>query len=489
MRDMATGRRPGPPMTRRRFLQTCAAAAAVAPAAGCALRSSESANQINVLTVGDPFFYALETLLPEFEKEYGVKVSMEGLDYNTLNSRATNSFLTRQSDIDVISPDSTWLSQFVNAGWLVKLDDLIHRDKDEIKPQDFIPQVIYSANEWKGGLYTVPVAAYAMDVMYRPDVFDALGIDHPPDQPSDDWTWDRYLDNIKAITGRTVAGTRLFGTVIAGSGPQPVIHMYSQLAASMGVRWFKAFPDAPTWDFAPQLNSPTNLAALQVFEQLYKNSPPASVNYVWFDAGTAFAKGNVGMMYWWTPYNYLVGRSSYMGTQKSAVEGKYKIAPLPVQPGVPQQISIGNYSFGISKYSEKQDQAWQFIKWASSAATQKKMALLPNHQFADFARASLYDDPDLLKVYEYLPTQLASMKQGNGKVARPPIPNYTTIEGDYGQAVNQMLAGGLTARAALDETQKKTEATLETELYIPWERPSYDDTLTATEALLKKLSS
>ena len=52
----------------------------------CALRTSGSSNEIHVLTVADPFFYGLQDLLPEFEKQTGIRVSMEGLDYNTLDS-------------------------------------------------------------------------------------------------------------------------------------------------------------------------------------------------------------------------------------------------------------------------------------------------------------------------------------------------------------------------------------------------------------------
>lgn len=473
---------------RRRLTALLACAVAMTGLSACMLRTSEAEKEIHVLTVADPFFYALQDLLPQFERETGIKVSLEGLDYNTLDSRSTNSFLTHQSDIDVISPDSTWLSRFVNSGWLLNLNDLIHRDRAEVKPQDFIPNVVHSGNEWNGGIYTLPVAAYGMNVLYRADVFKKLGIPAPPSRPSKDWTWKKYLADIQKINGKTVDGTKMYGTVVAGSGPQPVIHMYSQLAASMGARWFQSFPNAKKWNFAPKLNSADNVEALKLFTKLYKNSPPQSINYVWFDAGTAFAQGNVGMFYWWTPYDYLVRRTSYMGTTDSKIVGKYKTAAMPVQPGKQQVISLGNYSFGISKYSKKTADAWKFIKWASSAKTQRKMALLPTHLFSDFARKSLYHDPKLLKIYDYLPTQLRSLERADGKAVRPPIPNYTTIEGDYGQAVNRTLAGDLTPKQALDEVQDKTDKTLRNELYLPWKQPSHDDTLANTEALLRKLS-
>jgi multiple sugar transport system substrate-binding protein len=453
----------------------------------CGLRGGDAPRQISVLTIQDPFFFGLQKLLPQFEKETGIKVKMEGVDYNTLNARSTNSFLTHQSDIDVISPDSMWLSRFANSGWLVDLSPLMRRDRAEVRPDDFIPGAIHSLSEWKGGIYTLPAAAYGSVVLYRPDVFKALGLPMPPAKPSPDWTWDKYLQEVKAIDGKTVNGQRMHGTVVAGSGPQPVLHMYSQLAASKGVRWFQSFPDSPKWNFTPQLDSAENLDALRYFQQLYRYSPPESINYLWFDAGTAFSSGNVGMFYWWTPYAYLVRKSTYMGTKDSKVVGKYAVAALPQQPGKEQVSNVGGYAFGISRYSEKKSAAWKFVKWASSARTQKQMALLPGHQFADFARRSLYSDPQLLKAYDYLPTQLSVLEKGDGKAARPPIPNYTTLEGDYGQALNQMLAGDLTPQQTAEQVQANVKDVLQNEQYLPWRQPSYDDTVASTTRILQQL--
>src|SRR5690606_23577364 len=140
-------------------------------------------NEITVLTVQDPFYFGLQKLLPEFERETGIRVRMEGVDYNTLNARSTNSFLTQQSDIDVISPDSMWLSRFANSGWLIDLKDLIARDRSAVRPDDFIPGAIHSLCEWNGGIYTLPAAAYGSVVLYLPRVFDQLGIERPPARP------------------------------------------------------------------------------------------------------------------------------------------------------------------------------------------------------------------------------------------------------------------------------------------------------------------
>lgn len=445
-------------------------------------------NQISVLTVQDPFFFAVQRLLPEFERRSGITVRLEGLDYDTLNARSTNAFLTKQDTIDVVSPDSMWLSRWANSGWLVGLNDLIERDRKEVRPRDFIPAAVHSLSEWEGQIYTLPAAAYSQVALYRTDVFEQLGLDVPPEREGERWTWDDYMESVRAIDGRRAGGTRMHGTVVAGSGPQPVTHMYSQLAASNGARWFRAFPGEVPWDFTPTLDSPENLLSLRMFHELYQRSPAAAVNYLWFDAGTAFSSGSVGLFYWWTPYIRLVTRTTYMGKAKSPVVGRYAAAPLPHRPGYPQKTSIGGYAFGISRYSAKREACWRFVKWVTSAETQRKMALLPDSLFADFARASLYRDEQVVATYPFLDVQLRGMRAGDGKTVRPPSMNYTTVEGYYGRRLNKVLAGQDTPATALEAVQRQTTATMRVDGFLPWPRESYRDSVERTRDLLLKLS-
>ncbi|MBO1902444.1 sugar ABC transporter substrate-binding protein [Leucobacter weissii] len=448
-----------------------------------------SGTEINVLALQDPFFYALEEVIPDFEAETGITVNFEGVDYDTLNSRATNSFTANQGDIDVIAPDSMWLSRFAESKWLEPLNERIIRDKDEVAIEDYIPSSLHSLSEWKGELYTLPVATYGAAVFYRPSVFEELGIEAPPQEASADWTWEKYLEIVEEIQGQEVDGTEMYGTVVLGSGPQPINHMYTQLAASKGARWFTAFPDADTWDFTPTWNSPESAAAMDYYSELYANSPAEAINYLWFDAGTRFGSGDVGMMYHWTPYAYLVQRTEYMGTTESEAVDDYALAAMPQEPGQEQVINIGGFAFGVGANSGKKAAAWEFVKWASSAETQKKMALLDMRQFSDFSRVSLYEDEELLEVYPYLPVQFEMMNDGNGKTVRPPIQNYSTLEQSIGNTLNKMLVDGTGGAETSQKINDDLTTILEDEGFIPWSGESYNDTLAGTEELLKQLAA
>ena len=471
-------------VTRRSAMKAGLAAALVtAPLARPAIAAPKKT--VRVLVVADPFYYSLREVTGQFEAETGITVELENLAYDALQARLVSSSIARKPDADVVTVDQMWTGQYLDNHWIMPLDAMIKADRD-VDLNDFIPEVLYSLNTWRGHFATLPIAAYGQGVMYRKDAFTSLGLTLP--DPAS-FTWDSYLGLIKKLNGSTVGGKKLYGTVVAGSQPQPIVHMYTQLAASMGVKWFKEFPEGK-WDFTPTIDTPENVSALAMYEQLYKLSPPEAINFNWFDAGMRFAHGDIGMFYWWTPYFYLTQRDGYMTGKPSPVGDQIGFAPLPHDPAHPQVISAGGWSLGIPSFAKNQDNAWQFIKWATSAKGQTAMAKVDKygHQFSDFSRTSLYNDPALGKLYPYLPLQLSLLKDANGKAVRPPAPVYTTLEGIYGLNLNRVLAGNSSPSDALSQTSSLFQNVLAGNYMIPYALPSYDDTLANTKALIASLA-
>ena len=93
---------------------------------------------LNLLSVGDPFEYALKEVLPQFTAETGIKVNLESLDNQTLSSRLATAFVTKKSDLDVVTVDNIWVGQYYDNGWILSLNDLIKANKD-INLKDMIP--------------------------------------------------------------------------------------------------------------------------------------------------------------------------------------------------------------------------------------------------------------------------------------------------------------------------------------------------------------
>lgn len=483
-------------LSRRDFLRLSAAAGAAAagfsPLGSIVRVGAQADKTINVLTVGDPWDLALQNVADQFTEMTGIGVNIESLSYTALQARLVNAFLTQSADADVIAVDQMWISQYADNGWIRSLDDFIAADSDS-GIDDFVPETLYSLSTWRNHVWTLPIASYAQGIMYRTDLFEAAGLDPLPSSVADagDWTWEDYFNILEQINGMDLDGTSMYGTTVIGAQPVPVVHMYSQLSASYGTRWFTQFPEAP-WDFTPTINSDANLAALNDWNRLYAMSPPESINYLWFDAGTRFSQGDIGMFYHWTPYFYLVNNEGYLTGTPSPVVDQFETAVLPTRTaGGEQVVSLGGWSLGMPSTSASQDEAWQFIKWATGSDAQKAMGQVKEkgYQFADFSRQSNYDDADLNAIYPFLSTQLEMMKLGDGKVVRPPAPIYTSLEGVYGLQINQAMSGAVTPETALSTTETLFSNILRGNQMIPYSVESFDDTLDNTKALIASLSS
>ncbi len=80
------------------------------------------------------------------------------------------------------------------------------------------------------------------------------------------------------------------------------------------------------------------------------------------------------------------------------------------------------------------------------------------------------------------------MAQGNGKIVRPPMPIYSTLEGIYGLQINKVLAGAATPEQSLAETDTLWRNALTGNMLLPYQLESYDDTLENTIALIDSLA-
>ncbi len=210
-------------ITRRRVLKGTAAAIGAASVAGVSRFAIAQNKSIQVLTVADPFFYAMQGVADQFTKETGIEAKIESLSYEALQARLVSSFVSGQPDADVISVDNIWLGQYLESKWIKPLGDLVQADK-EVDVKDFVPEVIYSMNTWKGQLGTLPVAAYGQGVMYRQDFVEKMGLKIPSDGS---WTWAQYADAVHKMQGQKFDGLdhgRLGGRGAAAGADRPHVH-------------------------------------------------------------------------------------------------------------------------------------------------------------------------------------------------------------------------------------------------------------------------
>jgi multiple sugar transport system substrate-binding protein len=107
--------------------------------------------------------------------------------------------------------------------------------------------------------------------------------------------------------------------------------------------------------------------------------------------------------------------------QKSKVAGKVGMTTLPAFPGGKSASALGGWQLGISRFSRRPEPAWRFIRFMTSAETQKRIALLTGR---GMARQAIYRDADVLRKHPQFRTLFEISTHA---VPRPGTPVYAPL--------------------------------------------------------------
>src|SRR5690606_14393078 len=108
---------------------------------------------------------------------------------------------------------------------------------------------------------------------------------------------------------------------------------------------------------ASAINSEEGLTALEFYTTLYDE-----YGFPQEAASTAgFSTGEISILF--------EGEWAALGIDPSypELEGQWAIAPVPAGPAGNTASFVGGKGIGIFSYSDKVDEAWQFIKWLQTA--------------------------------------------------------------------------------------------------------------------------
>lgn len=390
--------------------------------------------QLTLASQTDQYVAAFRVLIPKFEEQTGIKITLDELGYVDLYQKLTADFVGKTANYDLMTVDIVWSGEYAANKYTLPLDDFMARDKDQLQLDDIMP-VSWTLGEYEGKHWAYPLAGYANVLNYRKDVLEEAGIEPPKTQE----------DLLAAAEKLTKADKEFYGVALLGAKGPAVAQDY--------MVWVQQFGGSILdKDGKPKINTPEHVKVLEHFGSLFKYSPPGSTDYWWDQRETAFRSGKVAMMEGWS-----IARAGYENAEISSIVGKVDIALAPVGEGIEPKYGFGGWGIGINASSTPQEQeaAWEFIKWLSSPEIQKEWI---RNDGAPIRRSTL-EDPELVKEYPWFPTLLTSFEKGDGDY-RPRIPQYSIIQDALGTAVNGYLVGELKAQEALDQAQAQIEANM-----------------------------
>ncbi|MEP3279393.1 MAG: sugar ABC transporter substrate-binding protein [Stappiaceae bacterium] len=403
---------------------------------------------IDVVFLLRPGYEAIEAMLPEFEKETGIKVNIIKHPYENALGEQVRDFVAG-GDLDVALIDLVWIGNFAENDWILPVDkftsnpDLTDPDLDM---DDFFPLVLNAFGGWNGTVYGLPFDNYSGLLFYNKCMLEEAGFDGPPE------TW----ADLKDVYGPALTkdGKHAYALQSKRNETQSADSFARMLWPFGG-----SFLDK---DFKSNLLSEESQNGLKFRQDLMQYMPDGIVAYDHAETVNGFAQGDVAMITEWSAFY-----STVVSPETSKIAECVEIAPEPVGPAG-RKPALGGFSLAVASQADEKEQAaaWLFIQWATSKA--KALEYLERGGVP--ARKSAYADPALVEKFKFIPALVESWQDGVPEF-RPRFaewPEITEIVQEWG---SKMMLGEVTTEEGAKILGERMEAVLEEAGYYSGEKP------------------
>ncbi|MGE3152889.1 MAG: ABC transporter substrate-binding protein [Nitrospiraceae bacterium] len=313
----------------------------------------------------------------------------------------TQKLKNRDRSVDLFFMDVIWVPEFAAAGWVLPLDALF----PESEQASFLPTTIVTGR-YQDHLYGVPSRIDAGMLYYRADLLSKYGYTAPR-------TWMELVEQAETIVkGEASSQPTLRGYSAQFKQYEGLVCNMLELVGSHGGSLIAERDETST------LAAPETLAALRFArDQLMgRVAPRALLTYQEPESLAAFVQGQTVFHRNW-PYAWEVANDR----ERSKIVGLVDVAALPGTTDHRGVATLGGWLFGISALSVNQREAWTFISFLSSEASQKHFALAAG---IAPSRRALYDDPALLEAHPHWRNQLTVLESAT---PRPRTPVYPAV--------------------------------------------------------------
>ncbi|MDU0310797.1 extracellular solute-binding protein [Rhizobium sp. 10PS4] len=346
-----------------------------------------------------------------------IKVNLEFVPYEGLHDKTV---LAQGSGggYDVVLFDVIWPAEYATNKVLV---DVSSRVTDEMK-KGVLPGA-WTTVQYDGKYYGMPWILDTKYLFYNKEILEKAGIKAPPK------TWDELTEQAKTIKDKG-----LLATPIAWSWSQAeaAICDYTTLVSAYGGDFLK--------DGKPAFQTGGGLDALKYMVSSYSSglTNPNSKEFLEEDVRKVFENGDAAFALNWT-YMYNMANNP----KDSKVAGKVGVVPAPGIAGKSEASAVnGSMGLGITSASQHPDEAWKYITFMTSQATQNAYSKLSLPIWA-----SSYEDPDVTKGQEEL---ISAAKIGLAAMyPRPTTPKYQELSTALQQAIQEALLGQSSPEDAL----------------------------------------
>lgn len=388
----------------------------------------------------------LKEYIPEFERSSGMKVNLDLQAFPVYNQRMDLELSTKGQAYDFCNITFIYSGRWIGANWMAPLDDFVN-DKNMTPPEwdakDFVAGAQSSMQDTKGGTFGFAWEAGAMIMgASRGDLIEKAGLKMPT-------TFDELIKVCEATHKKE--GVAAF---VADK-----LHHWNLIPYLMGFGG-KVFRGPPE-DLFPVLDTKEAAEAAAWYANLLtKYGPSGVMSYTDDQAMRAQIGGRANIrtqaIGWMTP---LVKHEE----SKVKTTARYALMPAGPAGNFPGSNSHG---FGIPVGSQKKEAAWEFIKWAMSKETLRKIAI--EKGYSAVCRRSIITDPAYKKAMTLngqdvasLYLQVLELGGKSGYMKYRTVPVFPQVGDKINKAIEKIASKQMSAADAMKEAQGQAIADLQ----------------------------
>lgn len=371
------------------------------------------------------FDSTLKVILPDFEKQTGIKVDYLMNQHGDHHTKLTTNLATGSGAGDVLVVDVEKVGPFVASGGLVNLSKAYGADKFE---SNFAPYAWAQGKGGDGGVYGIPVDLGPGVMYYRADIFANAGLSEP--KTIEDW--DAYVEAGKELKKKGVY-------LIASAADVAQAIIYTTVPEGEGLFFDK--------DGNPVVTSERFVKAFTVAKAIRDNGLDARITAWTNDWYEGFRNGSFATQ---LSGAWLLGHlKNWIAPDTS---GKWQVSNLPGGT----YGSWGGSFLSIPTQSKHQDEAWKLIEYMT---TQRDVQLKHFETIAAFpANTTTYNSDLFNQGIEFLGGQKARLLFAevaqNIKPVQPSKGDHVARSIILENAIMEVLDEGKDVNKALQDAER-----------------------------------
>jgi multiple sugar transport system substrate-binding protein len=402
---------------------------------------------ITISAGGNELKWITETIKPAFEKKMadaGTPVTVEPRDNSNISDPKQQIALDLKAGqgADLFSFDGFWLPEFVDAGLVKSLDELVGEDAMKWEGWSQMPDSIKTILAYNGKTYGIPRGTDARVIWYNKDLIEKAGYPRDGFQPK---SWAELLEAARKVKQTSPDVTPFQLNAGTAMGEATTLQGYTMALLGAGEH---------VYDFEQKKwigSSQAILDTLNLYNTIYNTDGLGNPRWQLVKNGRdlsfeAFSKGQVAMLvegdYLWRSILIPKGGSFAMPDR----DEKVGFALMPAEePGKGYRgqdfVTIsGGTGFIINPNSKVAKEAWQMLTFMYSKDQLIELQKLEPRIRARLDVPVVGDEVMSKMVTDVLPLT----------VIRPQLPEYSKVSEQIQLMTERVVSGEMTPQEAMD---------------------------------------